>query len=243
VKRLVASAAWVLVPLGLALTSGCKHAQSSPCTLVTESETSNGVYTYVVSGQPSPGDAGARDAASDAPADGGSRGAADAGEADAGAFADGGLDEDGGVTPQPNGTVHGDLGPTTMLMVGSGDSDYVGTFEYIDGCPAGPVTKDTVIVSGDFLDTSGQPEAFCLQLNDVAQGGPNSLGPGSVVCLDGGSPCAPLTGTLTATTFSTNCISGGPCELTLEGTLHASASWPGGRFEVGLDLGHQDSCQ
>jgi hypothetical protein len=83
-----------------------------------------------------------------------------------------------------------------------------------------------------------------LTVLSVPNGGSSAVGPGSTLCLDDGSTCYPLTGTISTTNYSTDCGGAdGPCAVVISGTLDATSSWGGGSFHASLTLDHADTLQ
>jgi hypothetical protein len=120
----------------------------------------------------------------------------------------------------------------------------------MEGCGPSAVT-----VNGSFDDSLGGSHTFTLYVTGVTSHATSALGPGSMVCIDSAEPqfadggfadptsdgaCPPLEGTVTASTFATDCQTSSGCTLSLVGELTATATLPDGTFSVDLDLEHQD---
>jgi len=154
----------------------------------------------------------------------------------------------------------GSVGPDTGLLVGG--------YGALDcGYDTPKDLASTVFVEGTFADGT----TFCLEIVGVTAGYMGPIGTGSVACISEIPGCTPLTGTLTTTTFSTECgPSGGTglastsCALKLAGTLKGSTSWlandtsatlpsgemeftsaaaPPGSITFDLSLDHQAGCE
>ena len=170
------------------------------------------------------------------------------------------------LTGAGGGASRGDLGPSTQLsVIGAASSSETSTLSCDYGPPLPTIPNDAqaFIVIGSFLDSMGDTQTFCLQIVGASAGGTLALASGSVACLSFLPGCTPLTGTLDASSFSSECSGKQGCALTLEGTLDAKTSWPGnwststagggistvsdpvaaGTFAVNLNLGHQDACE
>jgi hypothetical protein len=100
----------------------------------------------------------------------------------------------------------------------------------------------TVTLTGDFVDDAKNDHSFTLTFTVDSNAGSRQLGQGSSACIDN-LPCNSLTGTLSVSSFSTNCMGQEECALIIVGNLDATTAWSGGTFGVKLSLNHVDSWE
>jgi hypothetical protein len=95
------------------------------------------------------------------------------------------------------------------------------------------------------VSSSGAAPApeLSLYLAEVAIGMNQPLGTGSKVCLVNAPECLPVSGTLSVTTFVTDCATSGACALTMTGTLDAAATWSGGTIHLSLSIAQTETLE
>jgi hypothetical protein len=119
-------------------------------------------------------------------------------------------------------------------------------------------------VSGTILDVSGQAHDFQLNVVGVSGGTTAPIGAGSTMWIgdcgpadgggDGGAgydgscvyinqTTVPLSGTISTSSFTTDCHGDEGCALTIVGTLQATASWGDASLTTDLSLNHESVWQ